>query len=85
MFNKLYRLFITKDPVMYTVLYIYQHLQLCLCIQYDVSGNVTLIWKIKLECPLLGVCSLQQVMFYFSLLAMSKNVKGTSLLVKVLL
>ena len=62
MFNKLYRLFITKDPVMYTVLYIYQHLQLLLCIEYrlyDVFGNVTLIWKIKLECPLLGVCSLQ--------------------------
>ena len=59
MFNKLYRLFITKDPVMYTVLYIYQHLQLLLCIQYDVFGNVTLIWKITLECPLLGVCSLQ--------------------------
>ena len=56
MFNKLYRLFITKYPVMYTVLYIYQHLQLLLCTQYDVSGNVTLIWKIKLECPLLGVC-----------------------------
>ena len=32
-----------------------------------------------------GVRSVQYVMFYFSLLAMSKNVKGTSILVKVLL
>ena len=48
----LYRLFITKDPVMYIPCFIFTSIYNYCCV-YDVSGNVTLIWKIKLECPLL--------------------------------